>query len=128
MTTPDIARTRLSAEAARSIEEGDGCPAESDDRLNEASRSLVVAVHESHGAAYLWRLNPVGETAVRLWTGEIVCNFDADAVTPTLDRDLLRLIVARVDAPYTGTHEDARRLDLILDKLEEVGGMVLVWS
>jgi hypothetical protein len=115
-------------EQARSIAEGDGCPTESDDRLNEASRSLIAAVRESHGAAYLWRFNPVGEVICRKWNGEIVYNFDADAVTPIDDRELLKLIGDRITAPYTGTHEDARRLDLILDKLEEVGGMVLVWA
>jgi hypothetical protein len=129
MTTPDDARIKLGIELHRSILENDGMtPLEADSGLNAASRSLVAAVAAEHGQAWLWRFNPVGEVVARPWHDEIVCNFDADAVTSTCDRELLRLILERVEAPYTGTHEDGRRLDKILDHLDAIGGMLLVWS
>ena len=57
-----------------------------------------------------------------------IYNFGASFVMPMPDAELERLILERLGAPYTGTREDSKRVEAILARLEEVGGIHLTWT
>jgi hypothetical protein len=128
------ARLAKFKEIVRSIQEGGGWCVESDEYMNEAQRRLIDAMAEHYGTVYLGSVNLYGEDrhkpiVLRKYPdGEIVYNFSASFVVPTDDEVLKRLIYERDNAEYTGTTEDAVRVEAIHDRIKEIGGYTLIWS
>jgi hypothetical protein len=70
-----------------------------------------------HDAPVLWQ-----------WKGETVLNFGARFAIPRFDLELQDLIVARDNAPYTGTAVDYERVKEIHARIAELGGETLLWN
>ena len=125
------ARRALLKEVRRGMKEGGGSLPEVDDDINDASRAVVRFMAAEHGEAWLGDINGDrhdGAPIMWRWDGSPVYNFGAAFVCPTHDAELERLIRERDDAPYTTTVADAERVDAILARLEEVGGIHLYWT
>jgi hypothetical protein len=128
----------LTHEFVRALHEGDGCLPEADEAINNASRRVVEAMREEHGEAWLGQINlsegdrvrngGKPEAAMWRWDGGLVYNFGSSFVLPRFDAELLKMILERDTAPYTGGAEDAPRLQKITDRVREIGGHTLVWS
>ena len=128
------ARRALAREVRRGMREGGGSLPEADDDINDASRAVVRFMAAERGEAWLGKINLYGNErhggalVMWQWDGTSVYNFGADFVCPTHDAELERLIHERDAAPYTTTAADAARVDAILARLEEVGGIHLYWT
>ena len=100
--------------------------------LNDYQRELIAAYAAEHGEAWRGRINLYDNDKhlpiIWKWDGELVYNFGARFVIPHFDEQLYELIVLREYAPYTGTRADAKRVDAIFARLEEIGGETLLWN
>lgn len=129
-----VARTALTREFGRAYREGDGSLPEADTDLNAANRRVVEAMQETHGEAWLGCINLYGEDrgnpekAMWRWDGSIIYTFGSAFVAPNYDEELVRLIMERDNGPYTTTKADAARIESIFKRLDEVGGVHLVWT
>lgn len=96
---------------------------------NDRQRTRLAAYRAEHGRAWIGRVNiyPPARAELVEITGQMVHNFAADFMVPKPDPALLRLIIERDEAPYTGTAEDGQRLDAIFARIEELGGRLLTW-
>lgn len=134
-TTTNEARTALTKTFIKSVRENGGCtPCEADGDLNDASRAVIAAMHAEHGTAWLGKINLYdkerhgGHPIMWQWTGKLVYNFGASFVAPAYDAELVRLISERDNAVYTGTADDAKRIEAIYQRMTEIGGIHLHWS
>lgn len=126
----ESAKANLSKQFTRALKEGDGWFPESDGRLNHASADLVHAMHESTGAAFVGTCNPPNKDVTRVLVpyDPGVGVYGGSFVVPVDDDTLRRLMVERLQADYTGTADDAKRIDAIFARMEAVGGMQLFWT
>jgi len=129
------AKRALLREVRRGLRESDGSLPEADDDINDASRVVVeFMAKENDGEAWLGQINLYGNDrhggapVMWRWDGAPVYNFGASFVSPQHDAELERLIRERDDAPYTSVQADAERVDAILARLEEIGGVSLHWT
>jgi len=113
----------------------DGCLPEADGEINDASREVVAAMARDHGGeCWLGNVNlhkryrGEPEDVMWKWDGGLVCNFEAAFVVPRHDAELERLILERADAEYTGTRDDAKRIDTIFERIQALGGEHLHWT
>ena len=104
---------------------------EGDNGINGASRAIIAEVGKA-GAAWLGNVNLYEETRDKpiLWEWDrgMVYNFGAAFVIPCYDAELERMIRERDNAPYTGTKDDAPRVQAILDRVDKLGGVSLIWT
>lgn len=125
------AHTKLASEFYRSVRDGDGSCLEADEDVNRASRSVVVAMHEEKGGAWLGKINLDKEITepIHKWDGvETIYNFGSDFVLPAYDETLDRLIRERDESPYLGGKDDFAKVDAIINRVRAIGGIVLVWT
>ena len=107
---------------------------EADSEWNDRMRMDIERMHDTHGAAWLVRLNGTGnlgsatEPILWKWDGTLVYNFGADAVLPAYDAKLLELIETRNRTEYTNVRADKVHVDAIFARIEAVGGKPLVWT
>ena len=101
--------------------------------LNDRSRLLVQAYKNEHGSAWLGRINLYREQEGRpiIWdcadpTGVHV--YGASFVLPAYDAELERMIVERDLTPYTGTGADSKLVGVIFERIEQLGGHLLLWN
>jgi hypothetical protein len=131
IATLDEAKRALVKEITRSVREGEP---EADNDLNDASRVVVHFMAKEHGEAWLGMINLYGEERhggapiLWLWDGTPIHNYGAAFVCPKHDAELERLIRERDDAPYTGMRADATRVEAIMARVEEAGGIHLAWT
>ncbi len=99
------------------------------ERHNDRTRASLAAYRAEHGRAWIGKINiyPPARAALIEFTGQLVRNFEADFAMPQPDATLLRLIIERAEAPYTGTAEDAQRIEAIFVRIEELDGLILTW-
>lgn len=118
----------------QSMRQGGGTPLEADHELNEASRAIVSAMTEEHGASpWLGQFNRAARRdgsapLFQLADGEPLFNFGADFAIPTRDAEVEILLVERESAPYVSTAVDRVRVDAILARVRALGGALLVWT
>lgn len=129
------ATSKLWRTVARSTQNAGGMSVSEADRyVNDASRNLVEAFQTAYGQAWLGRINLRGndrgkpEAVMWKWDRDGLCNFGADFVAMDYDQRLVDLIIERDSAEYAGTEEDGKRLELIFDRMTEIGAEYLVWS
>lgn len=123
------ASANLGLRLVHSLREGDGSPVESDTMLNDASREVILAMHEEHGEAWLGRINVTeGEAVFEQWTGGELHNFCAAFVLPRYDAGLEHKMRERLATSYTGTKADRKLVTAIYERVKELGGELLVWS
>lgn len=96
---------------------------------NERTRAQLAAYLTAHGRAWIGKVNihPPARAELVPYTGQMVHNFEADFAVPHPDPLLLRLIIERQEAPYTGAADDASRVDAIFVRIKELGGLILTW-
>jgi hypothetical protein len=124
----------LTREFFRSVREGDGCPLEADDAVNDASRAVVAAMRDELGAAWIGRVNRSREERENpdhpvIWEyeGGMVYNFGADFVVPAFDAELVRLIVEYNSGPWHAATK-AKQVQAVTDRVRSLGGVTLVWT
>lgn len=100
--------------------------------LNDASRALIAAFVQEYGSCWLGRVNLYTDEQRKrpIWMhkGGTVYNFGASFVLAEFDKELQDMILERDAAPYTGTSDDAERVDAIYERVKELGGHSLAWS
>ena len=107
---------------------------EADSEWNDRMRADIASMHETHGQAWLVRLNGTGnlgsatEPILWKWDGSLVHNFEADAVLPAFDHELLELIETRNRTIYTNVKADKVHVDAIFARIDAAGGKPLVWT
>ena len=106
---------------------------EANDEWNDAQRAKIATFAADNGRCVLGNINLHGETGHRLvmWDyhpGDNVYNFGPDFAVPYWDKTLHDLIVTRDQTPYTGTAQDSKLIDGIMDRIAELGGITLLWT
>lgn len=129
------ARRQATKELLRSIQENGGdTPCEADEDLNQAQRRLIDAMRRAYGEVWLGKINRHSDaerTEPVSWKvneGDTVYTFCSAFALPAHDAKLDELVLARERAPYTGVAGDALLLEPILNRVQEVGGVLLCWS
>lgn len=105
---------------------------ESDDTLNDLNRKQIAAFVQEHGAAWLGSVNFYGDQCERIksgaqsvyteYTGQMVYNFDCAFCVPSPDEELGNLI-RRWNSEYK-----AEAIDAIMNRIDEIGGINLIWT
>lgn len=97
---------------------------------NQKQRAKIRTMAQEHGQCWLVQVNGYnnnGFSPLTLYRFGLPCNFAACAIVPTYDAELVRMIAERATAPYIGTADDGKRIDAIFDRIEAIGGTVLLW-
>lgn len=97
---------------------------------NQKQRHIIRKFRQEHGRAFLGIINRY-EKGPQHWMWEymrgIVHNFECAFVSPRKDAKLEKLLEERYTAEYTGTLEDAKRLNTIFARMDKIGAVVLAW-
>lgn len=103
---------------------------EFDARLNTINRVKIRAYRRKHGQAWLGNINSHPQTPPNYTKYEkgLVRNFEFVFIIPFPDQQLYNLIEVRNRATYTGTKQDAQLLDPVFDRIDQIGGIHLVWA
>jgi len=98
---------------------------------NTITRCIIRAFKQERGQAWLGNINRHGINKppyeLREYRKGMVYNFEYGFIIPCHDQALIDLIVEREKAPYTGTKDDIPRVDAIMERIYEIGGMSLIW-
>lgn len=106
-----------------------GGPTEADFAINDIQREKIRAYHRMHPNTLVGLINKHGrKNFLQVYQGEKVLNFEWDFIIPQYDAELLKLLTEREQAPYTGTKEDAVRIDKIYERIKQSGGLYLYWA
>lgn len=134
MTTLEQARRDLTRKVVASIREG-WLEGGVDNTINNANRKLIKVMAETHGGeVWLGKINLYDADRKNnlpimwKWDGDLVHNFDCAFAVPAYDEELVRLVKERDEAEYTGTREDAVRVEKIMARITDIGGVSLVWT
>lgn len=130
------ADAKLGLELARSITQGGGRPVECDATLNAASRAVIAAMlatvtpdTRGYGPVYVGRMKPVGQSVFfAVDNAEQVPTFGGDFVLPAQDRDIARLVLARLGATWKTAAHDVESVLEIKRAVEKAGGVWIFWS
>jgi hypothetical protein len=93
--------------------------------VNQLSRAKIRALRP----CFIVKVNRYNKADpfAREYRRGMVCNFDGSFVLKTYDVELVRLLEERDGAQYTGTADDARRVEAIYTRMEALGGEILSW-
>lgn len=106
-----------------------GGPTEADFSINDIQREKILAYHQLNPSAVVGLVNKHGrENFLQIYRGEKVLNFEWDFIIPQYDAELLKLLTEREQATYTGTKEDAIKIDKIYERVKQLGGLYLYWA
>lgn len=103
---------------------------EADFSINDIQRELALAYLEEHPDAHVGLVNrhDAHRNFIQKYNGEKILNFEWDFITPHHDNELLKLLLAREQATYTGTKGDMERLKPIWARIEQAGGLYFHWA
>lgn len=133
MSNLQSVKNNYSKEFLRSVRDGDGWPGETDSDLNDACRKVISAIHNENGECWLGKINLYGDERhgntpyIWKWDGGLVYNFGCAFVIPKFDQELETLIRERDDAVYSA-RVDYERINKIMDRIKELGGVHLFWT
>jgi hypothetical protein len=101
--------------------------------INDASRSIVRAVIQVRGHAYVCKINRDDDERRKpvfrlIENAEEVKNFDASYVLAEPDTEMEKMLLERESSPYTGVRDDAKRIDEIADHATSIGALDLIWT
>lgn len=108
-------------------------PDEFDTQCNDVSREKIRLYAEIHQdqKCYLGKVNRYSEDEGKPYlveyTGQMIYNFEYKFMIPVYDQKLIDMIIDRESAEYTGTAEDYKRVSAIMNRIEEIGGIYLIW-
>jgi hypothetical protein len=99
---------------------------------NDEQREKIQRMFDQRGGCWLGIVNKYKADPPRSWLEQwqpdrLVYNFEFCFAVPRFDQQLVELLQRRYDAPYTGTKQDAVFIDAIFARIEELGGVHLVW-
>lgn len=108
---------------------------EADERWNALQRSKIAAFYEINLNAYIGKINRYGaerdtltiDTVFSEYTGQRVYNFDANFIVPTADHELAEMIVSW-NSKNNAQPTNPNLVDKINKRIEEIGGLILLWS
>ena len=89
------------------------------------SYALIASMKKVKGAAWLGRINGNGCQTLWKWDGGQLSAPSADFVLPQYDAELDALLVARYRAEYKGVDNDAKWVETILKRIDQLGGELL---
>ena len=105
---------------------------EFDKSINDISREMIKAMKNEHDTCFVGKINLYDDDnkdyKLTEYTGQMIYNFEYAFCIPNHDSQLEQLITDRDRAPYTGTKDDFKRIDEIMNRIEELGGHNLFWS
>lgn len=106
---------------------------EFDKSINDISREKIKAMKKEHGICFVGKFNLYGDERKKdykltEYTGQKIYNFEYTFCIPCHDSQIEKLITERDRAEYTGSRDDFKRIDMIMDRIEELGGLNLFWS
>jgi len=100
--------------------------------VNRWSRAIVRAMRREKGVAWIGNINIYEETrgkpVIQEYRKGMVFNFEVAFVLPVFDQILQDMILARDMSKYTTSSADYKRIIEIFKRIEEVGGLSLIWS
>lgn len=104
------------------------------DDLNNLQRDKIQAMKDEFGTAYIGSINYYGDERENLtpnnvykeYIGQMVYNFDANFVVPVED-EVLANMVYEWNQPAE-THTTKNLVGKIINRIEEVGGMYLIFT
>lgn len=110
-----------------------GWTTEFDKSINDISRAKIKAMNNEHGQCFLGKVNLYDDERgkdykLTEYKGQKIYNFDYAFCIPCHDSQLEEMITERDREPYTGSKNDSKRIDQIMNRIEELGGHNLVWS
>jgi hypothetical protein len=103
------------------------------DKINETCRAIIKAMHEESGQAWLGVITLEAgredDPVLRPWDGKehIEGHGGCSFVLPKRDVTLVAMIRACRRAPYTTPSDRIRRLNPIMDRINDLGGFYLCW-
>jgi hypothetical protein len=89
------------------------------------SQGLIASMKKVKGAAWLGKINGEGRRTLWEWDGGTLSAVGADFVLPRYDAELDALLVARYNAEYKGVANDAKWVEDILNRIDQLGGELL---
>ena len=89
------------------------------------SYALIATMKKVKGAAWLGKVNGNGRQTLWEWDGGNLSIVGADFVLPQYNAELDAMLVARYKAEYKGVDHDAKWVDAILKRIEQLGGELL---
>ena len=92
---------------------------------NAMRYATVASMKKVKGAAWLGRINGQGRKTLWAWDGGTLSTAGADFVLPRYDAELDALLVARYRADYKGVDDDAKWVQTIFDRIDQLGGELL---
>lgn len=102
------------------------------DEINDLTRKELDKFAQSYENVFLGKINlyndDTGDVWAYRWDTDMVYNFGADFAVPTADPQLMQMIKDRANAPYTGTGADYPLVTAIIERVKEVGGILLLWA
>jgi len=95
--------------------------------VTNAMRRIVpiASMKKVKGAAWLGKINGQGQRTLWEWDGGTLSAADADFVLPRYDAELDALLVARYKAEYKGVDNDAKCVEAILKRIDQLNGELL---
>ena len=144
MTTKTLKELRK--ETTDYLVANDGMTSEFDMSINDISRDKADAMYrENNKVCYLGKVNLYGnerkeEYKLVKYTPEkvhqtltedersFIYNFEFAFCIPVYDAELEKLINDRDKAKYTGTADDAVRVEKIMDRITALNGINLFWA
>ena len=109
---------------------------EADERYNDMNREIIAAFKEAHGSAFLGKINFYDEkrrmvaakqmSIYEEYTGQLVYNFGCSFVVPCKD-PVLEDLISDWNGDKKTASECQRSIDVIMDRLQELGGVNFVW-
>lgn len=93
--------------------------------LNDANRRAILSMQAAYGGVYLGKINPKENEkfgGIELYTDQRLYNFCCDFCIPAPDRIVIDLI------QKWNTTPNLRVLHAIYNRIEELNGIVFVWS
>lgn len=106
---------------------------EFDKSINDISRETITTMKKEYGTCFVGKINLYGDERKKdykltEYTGQKIYNFEYAFCIPCHDSKLEELITERDRAEYTGSKDDFKRIDKIMNRIEELKGVNLFWS
>ena len=103
---------------------------EATDDFNDNSRLLIQTMYAEHGQCWLGQINLDGEKPIlrRYRPGEPLYNFCCEFILPRYDTGLINIITWRSKQPYRGARADMAVITTIMERINLLNGINLMWS
>ena len=100
------------------------------DEINDLTRMKLNKFAQEHSETFLGKINLYKDDTGDLWKYgyDFIYNFRADFAVPVNDELLVKMIKGRDTSPYTGTQADYPLVTAIINRIQEIGGILLIWA